>query len=304
MISLTLVALGSYSKNAQAQSNWVTVNSLTDLTDNVVVQSGQPLISGHAYNATMTISVPFTQTQSTFEVSLHPLMKQHGTQFWYRLSEYGGYDPNKFTAGLLSISFNQVEGDLVLSASFSVPQDFTTAPAGLTLHMIKNDVEIVTVKVTGGATVGTYTQDISDEAIQRYLDAYALKSAYISQGKIDPAYSDLVDGILARSHEIYVMGLPDSALSVLDSVDQKYFPAPPNNSMTLILVVVAAIIGVIAVVAVLMLLRTKTRLSNAENTANDIQKELAALEVSATQFDKVLAEKISALKNKIGEILE
>jgi hypothetical protein len=303
-LSLCFFATAGYKASA-ADTNWVTLNSIQDLTDHVTLQSGQALISNHAYNVTFAVDVPFTQTQSTFVVSLQSQMIQSGTQFWYRLSDYNGYDPNGFTAGLKSISFNQVQGHLVLSVLFLVPADYTVTQAGsLSLHAIKNNVNVVTVQVTGGATVGTFSNNFSDEMIQRYLTTYSQKSTYLSQGKIDSAYSNVVNGILSEAQAIYTIGLPDSALAVLNNVDPGNFPAAPSNTMTLLLVVVVVVIAIIAALFAVMFLRAKSRVSSSNDVVNEVQKELAALEVSAVQFDKKLADKISELKNRLGEVFE
>ncbi|MEM2129693.1 MAG: hypothetical protein QXZ70_03740 [Candidatus Bathyarchaeia archaeon] len=307
-ISLSLICtfFGSVCRITKAaDTNWITVNSVKDLTDNVIVQGNQPLLCGHSYNVTLTVNVPFTHTTSAFEVSLYSQFNQHGSQFWYILSGYGGYDPYTFTAGLRTISFKQVEGNLVLSVSFSVPQDLTkTTEGGLTLRKIINNIDVVSVKIKDGTQVGSYKQNVSDPAIQRYLETYSLKSTYISQGKIDPVYSNLINGILEKSQKIYLMGLPDDALSILNNIDPSNFPAPPNNSLNLILIILVVILGVVTLLVALKLLRSRACLSDASNTASALQKELAALEISAMQYDKILAEKISSIKSRIGELFE
>jgi hypothetical protein len=303
-ISFSLIMLSGCGVHA-ADTNWVNVTSIQDLTDHVTLLSGQSLLSNHAYNVTFTVDVPFTQTQSTFQVSLYNQMAQSGTQFWYLLSSYAGYDANEFTGGLKSISFNQVQGQLVLSVVFMVPQDFTVSQSnGLSLHAIKSNVNIVAVQVTGGATVGTLSSNISDESMQRYLTAYSQKSTYMSQGKIDSAYKNVVNGILAQAQAVYVIGLPDTALAILNNVDPSNFPVPPSNTMTLLLIVVVVVLAVIAALVAVMFMRAKSRISNVNNIVNEAQKELAALEVSAVQYDKKLADKVNEIKNRIGEVFE
>jgi len=299
---LTLVTLPCVQA---ADTNWITLNSVYDLTDNVTLQDSQPLTAGHGYNVTFTVDIPYTQSQSEFQVSLNSEMSQKATQFWYLVSSYSGYDATKFTAGLRTISFNQVQGQLVLTAVFLVPADYTISPAGsLSLHGLKSNIRIVEVKVTGGSIVGTLDRGISDEAIERYLGAYSEKSAYISQGKIDSSYSGLINGILSQAQSVYNMGLPDDALAIINTVNQSNFPAPPNNTMSLVLIVVVIVVAAVAGVAALMFMRTKARLGNVCSVVKEVQLELAAQEISAGQFDQKLAEKLAYLKNKIGEAVE
>jgi len=283
-------------------SNWVVLNSIQDLTDNVTLQANQPLTAGHGYNVTVTVDVPFTQTQSEFQVALNPSMSQQSTQYWYLLSNYAGYNGSKFTAGLPSISFDQVQGQVMLSVLFSVPQGFTTTQAGnLNLHFLKDNVNVVTIAVTGGAMVGNLQRQFSDEAIQRYLTAYSQKSTLIPQLKIDSTYTGLVNGILDQARAVYQLGLPDNALTILDIINPTSFPPPPDNmlNMVLIVLVVAMVVG--ATLVAVMYMRANSKLGVMSNTVADVQRDLAALEVSAGQFDRKLADKVKALKERLGE---
>ncbi len=299
-VTIFLLLIGSFS-TCYGEANWVVLSSIRDLTDNVNLQDGQALIAGHSYNVTFTVNVPYTQTQSEFQVSLYPEMGQHSTQFWFLLSSYGGYDPNKFTAGLQNISFNQVEGELALSVLFSIPQDFTITSGNLNQHFIKSNISIVTAKVTGGATVGTLQGQVSDQAIQAYLVAYSQKSTYISQGKIDSTYTTVVNGILTQAQTIYSMGLPENALAVLDVIEPSNFPAPPNNTLNTLLIIAVAAILAIAVLTAIAHLRTRSKLFEMNYMVSEVQKELAALEVSVAQFDRKLGDQVKALKDRMGE---
>jgi hypothetical protein len=310
ILSLTLLSLISIMAASgvgmvAAQTNWISVNSIYDLTDNIAVSLDQPLVSGHSYNLTMSVNVPFTQAQSEFQLTLSDKMSQKATQFWYLDSTYAGYDAQKFNGGLRTITFNQVQGTAILTVVFMVPQGFTLTSAGsLSLHAIKSNTNIVSIQVTGGANVGSFSSNISDESIQQYLAAYSTKSTYISQGKIDSSYTNLVDGILQQAQSIYQIGLPDNAKSILNNIDTAYFPAPPNNSMSMILIVAVVAIAIIAGIAAVLFLRTRTRLQYVMNGVNDVQKELASLEVSAAQSDARLAERITNIKKRLGEIFE
>lgn len=173
------------------QTNWAAVSSMTDTTGNVAVTNGSPLIAGHTYNLSLTVNVPFTQNSSTFTVSVSDNRLQiAGPQFWYvDTPNYPGYSPGNFS-GSRSISFTQIQGTVSLNAVFTVPLSFTETTVGtLTLRFIQPNVDIVSITVTGGSTVGTVTYNVSDEAIQTYLTTYDQKSVLISSGKVDSSYS-------------------------------------------------------------------------------------------------------------------
>ena len=300
---IALMGLLIVSPASAQQVNWVELLSIRDLTGNILLQKEQPLLAGYSYNVTMRINVPFTQP-TYFDVTLDPKMNIKGPQFWYLLTAgYGGYESSRFTPALRTISFKQIQGQLVLSALFSVPSDITESEAGgLKLHFAKVDFQVIKVTVTGGSTVGMVAVKVSDAAIETYLSTYAQKSGLIPVGKIDKAYSRVVNGTLQQSQALYQSGLPEKATSLLNLIDTEAFPAPPNISLMIGLMAGVGALAAIAVILVVLLLRGRAKYGYASSTVGGVQKELAALEVTATQYDKNLADQLKRIRDRLGEV--
>ena len=294
----------SFSLPVAAQSsNWASVVSTQDLTGNATLQPGQPLLAGHAYNMTIKVAVPFNQTNSKFRVSLDGFMLKQGPQFWYlRSTTYGGYDPNNFTAGEHTVSFRQVQGSLELSALFSIPVNLTIQKAGsLSLHFPLSNYSMIKVTVTGGASVGSLTATIEDETIRTYLTTYQAKSTLISSGQIDSSYAPFVNGVLNMSQTLYSMGLADRAASLLNVVTPSTFPAPPNPTLFYSLLGATVVLVLIVIVLLVAMLRGRGKSQFTSSVANDVQKELATLEVTAAKYDKSLADRLKALRDRLSE---
>jgi hypothetical protein len=299
------MALLIVSPASAQQVNWVELLSIRDLTGNVLLQKDQPLIVGHSYNVTIRISVPFSQPTSDFVVALDLNMNLVGTQYWYVLTKnYGGYDPTRFTPGSRAIIFRQIQGQLVVAALFSVPSDITISEAGeLMLHFAKSGFQIIKVTVTGGSTVGTVATKISDAALETYMNTYSQKSSLIPMGKIDKAYSLVVNGILQQAQVLNQSGLPEKATSLLNLIDAEAFPAPPNPSFMIGLMAGVGGLAAIAVILAVLLLRGRTKYGYASSLVGGVQKELAALEVTATQYDKGLADRLKSIRDRLGEVM-
>jgi hypothetical protein len=287
-----------------AQStNWSTVSSVKDITGNVTLSSGEPLLAGHTYNVTVNVAVPFTAS-SQFQVALNIFMNQSGSQFWYVLTpHYGGYNSSSFTGGQRIVSFSQVSGQLVLATVFTVPQTLTIITSqGITFHYLQQNFTLVTVAV-GSSRVGTVQMNVSDQAIQTYLTDYSQKSTLISSGQIDSAYSQIVNSELAQAQSLYNAGLVEQATSLLVTIDPAAFPAPPNSSFVNYLLIGVVVAAVLAVVFLVLLLRSRGRSGFYDSIASEVQKELAALEVTAAQYDKALADRLKRLRERLGERL-
>lgn len=293
------------SNSASASTSWASVVSVRDLTGGTTVQSGQPLIAGHSYNLTFSIAVPFNQTNSQFQVSLNPDLSQQGAQYWYVLSpNYGGYEASNFTAGDRTVSFTQIQGQLTLSAEFQIPVNLTLRSAsGLVLHFPQEDFQLVTVSVSGGSQAGNVSLNVQDQTIETYLSTYQQDSNLISSGKIDSSYSSFVNNVLNQSQSLYSAGLVSQATSLLGVLTSSTFPAPPNSSNTTFLAVGLIVVLVIAVVFAVLAFRRRGQSSVTSTVLSDVQKELAMLEVTATKYDKNLAERLKALRERLNDVI-
>ena len=232
-------------------------------------------------------------------------MQSQGAQYWYvETPNYAGFNPSSFTGGNRTVNFTQIQGQLVLSTEFAIPVDLTTTNAsGLTLHFPQTDFPVVSVTVSGGSQVGNISLTVQDQTIETYLTTYQQDSNLISSGKIAPAYSSFVDGILSQSQSLYNSGLVSQATSLLGVLTSSSFPAPPSNSSSTYLTVGLVVVVIIAIAFAFMAFRRRGQSSVASTVVSDVQRELAMLEVTATRYDKTLAEKLKALRERLNDAL-
>lgn len=302
-LMVIVLALSSSPSHAQSNQNWVSVVGETDLTGNSAMPSGTPFVAGHAYNVTIQVNVPLTQTNSVFQVNLDPHMAPRGAQFWYvKTPQYAGYNATAFSAGTRSVTFKLTQGQVTLSTVFQIPLNLTLSTVGsLTLHLPKTSFPLITVNVVGGSITGQLTTTVQDQTIQAYLSAYQSKSTLISSGKVAPAYSSVVDGILNESQALYGLGLAQEATALLDTISPSSLPSPPSTTLSTI-----TLLGLIAAVIVIIgmgvaMLRGRGRHGYSAGIVSEVQKELAVLEVTASKYDKLLADRLKALRDKLGE---
>jgi hypothetical protein len=305
VLASLLVSLAATPVVAQS-TNWATVISVRDTTGNVTLTSGASLTAGDSYNITVEISVPFSgQSGSQFTLTLNPSMNRTGSQFWYILTPaYPGYNASAFTGGQTVVTFSQVKGNLTVSAIFSVPKTLTTMKFGdVTLHMTLQSVPVVVVNVVGGTSgpVGGVTMSVSDQVIQNYLADYQTKSTLISSGMIDSSYSDAVNSELQQAQSLYSLGLVEQADALLLTIQPSNYPAPPNGSYVTYLLIGVIVAAVLAVVFLVMFMRSRGKSGFYDSIASDVQKELAALEVTAAQYDQSLADRLKRLRDRLGE---
>jgi hypothetical protein len=302
------------SQSGWTPSGWVSSATISDLTGNTPLAQNQPLIAGHSYNTTLTIAVPNTSTSTkTFQVSINPAFLAAANQpiFWaMHTASYLGYNMTGFTSGSKTVTFNYDQGTFKLSAYFQVPVNFTNpattyvTPSGnvsQSIHLTQNNVVIASVVPVGSTSAGDFTASISDQTIQTYLTDYNQTASLVPSGKISATYSPLVNSILNEAQTLYKLGFPDQGTTLLGTITASAFPVPPSGALqTDLLVGLAAAVVVIILLAV-MTLRSRGRSGYSVGIINDVQKDLAVLEVTAAKYDKAMADKLKSLRDKLSE---
>jgi hypothetical protein len=321
VLALFVLAVLSGAAPAHAQTlggwtpgGWVSSGTIQDLTGNSNLAQGQALLSGHSYNMTIQISVPNTSTSTRqFQVSLNSKFGPATGQsvFWVvHTPDYAGYNRTGFTGGDKTVAFNYIQGTVRLSAYFQIPVNFTipvakySTPSGngsLTLHLPQSSVIFVSVVPNGSTSTGSFTASVEDQTIQTYLTGYNQTAALVPSGKIPSTYSSLVNSILAEAQALNKLGLADNGTVLLNALVPSAFPTPPSSSLqTYLLIGLAAAVVVVILLAVVTV-RSRGRSGYSVGIINDVQKDLAVLEVTAAKYDRAMADKLKSLRDKLSE---
>jgi hypothetical protein len=263
---------------------------------------------------TILISVPNTSTSTRqYQVSLNSEFGAATGQsvFWVvHTPEYAGYNRTGFIGGDKTVTFKYVQGTVRLSAYFQIPVNFTipiakySTPSGngtLTLHLPQSSVIFVSVVPEGSTSTGSFTASVEDQTIQSYLTGYNQTAALVPSGRIPSTYSSLVNSILAEAQALNKLGLADNGTVLLNALVPSAFPTPPSSSLqTYLLVSLAAAVAVVILLAVVTI-RSRGRSGYSVGIINDVQKDLAVLEVTAAKYDRALADKLKSLRDKLSE---
>lgn len=317
---LVVVALsGASLANAQSQgawtaTGWVSSGTIYDLTGNSNLATGAALIAGHSYNMSLQVSVPNTSTSTkTFQVSLNSAVASASGQSVYWVVHnptYPGYNRTNFIGGDKTVTLNYVQGTVKLSAYFEIPTGFTapianyTSPSGnssIPLHLPQDSVILVAVVPVGSTGTGSFSASVIDQTIQTYQNDYNQTAALVPSGKIPSTYSSLVNSILAEAQALDKLGLPDQGTTLLNAIVPSAFPTPPNSSLQTDLLAGLAVAVVLVVLLAVMTLRSRGKSGYSVAIINDVQKDLAVLEVTAAKYDKAMADKLKSLRDKLSE---
>jgi hypothetical protein len=313
VLSLSGASLAqAQAQNAWTSTGWVSSATMYDLTGNSNLAQNSALEAGHSYNLTLQISVPNTSV-NTFQVSLNPLLLAATGQpaYWaVHNPSYQGYDRAIFIPGSKSVTFNYTQGTLSLSAYFQVPANFTNpsatfvTPSGNvteSLHLPQDGVILVSVVPGKSTGTGSFSASVSDQTIQTYVNDYNQTAALIPSGKISSTYSTLVNSLLADAQALNKLGFPDQGTALLNAIVPSAFPTPPSGSSMTYLTIGLIVVVLVVILLAVMTVRSRGRSGYSVAIVNDVQKDLAVLEVTAAKYDKAMADKIKSLRDKLSE---
>jgi len=260
------------------------------------------------------VNVPNTSTSTkNFSLSLNPLLLAATGQSVYWVvhnPSYAGYNSAAFVGGSKTVTLNYDQGQVHVSAYFEVPSNFTTpsavfvTPSGNVTKMLnvpQYNVVMISVVPVGSTSTGGFAASVSDQTIQSYSNAYNQTAAYVPSGKIPSSYGPLVNALLTEAQALNAFGLPDQGSNLLQAIMPSAFPTPPSSSLqTDLLGGLAATVIVIILLAVLVV-RSRGKSGYSSTIINDVQKDLAVLEVTAAKYDKAMADKLKSVRDKLSE---
>lgn len=318
MALLSVVVLsGASLAHAQSQAGWtsngwVSGASIQDMTGNSAVAQNQPLLAGHSYNLTLQITVPSTLTNTLFDVSVNNFFGAATGQSVYWVvhnPSYPGYNRTAFVGGSKTVNLSYDTGTVKMSTYFQVPLNFTnpvahySSPSGngtVSLHLPQT-VIFVSVVPHGGTSTGYFSGTVQDQTIAKYSTDYSQATALVPTGKIPSTYEPLISSILAQAQAISKLGLPDNGSALINTLVPSAFPTPPSSSLQTYLLVGLAVAVILVVVLAVTMLRSKGKSGYSVGIINEVQKDLAVLEVTAAKYDRAMADKLKSLRDKLGE---
>jgi len=261
----------------------------------------------------LQISVPNTSTSTeNFSVSLNSAVASASGQSVYWVvhnPSFPGYNRTNFIGGDKTVTLNYVQGTVKLSAYFEIPTGYTAPIANYTsasgnssipLHLPQPMIVVAVVPFSSTGT-GSFSASVIDQTIQTYQNEYNQTFALVPSGKIPSTYSSLVNSILAEAQALDKLGLPDQGTTLLNALVPSAFPTPPNSSLQTDLLAGLAVAVVLVVLLAVMTLRSRGKSGYSVAIINDVQKDLAVLEVTAAKYDKAMADKLKSLRNKLSE---
>ena len=312
-IFLILTVLSAAPTKAVGQGEWIVNYTVKDLrTGQILIQRDfqagintvSPILVGAELDITLTIAVPLTVPGSSLKVSTSMEHSFLQDRYWeissteYRVQNY---NPNQPT-----ITFSQIQGNLVVSCFGSIPSGITetTVGSGTVLHQ-QQDFALIQLTGPSGEILDQIKPAVVDAKIDEYHTLLAKAENTLQvllNTEIAPAYISLYENIMNQSKTVNQQGFTDSAISLLKSLSVT--EAPPSTGTTIADTFFLPAVGVLAalvVIAMLLFMRARGKAGYVSRVVEDQIRDLECLTLRASKVDKTLSSGLQAVEDKLKQ---
>ncbi len=312
IVLFTLTVIFSVSPaNAQAQGSWITSYSVRNLsTGEIILQKTDAyspatafgnLLEGTDVNVTITISVSQTGTGSlTLSTALQKALSQD--KYWELKTT--AYPVQNYNPNAQSVTFNQTQGQLVISCYGTIPTGLTTSSSGsgIQMHLA---APFVLIRITGpSGTLDQIAPQVIDAKIAQYNTLHDTSVNALENLKTEnaaAAYVALYENVINGSELAASAGFVDNAISQLNQLaisEQPPVTAGASMFDTLFLPVAGAL-AVVAVIGIVLFLRAKGRAGYVSQVVEDQIRDLEGLTLRAQRIDKTLSQGLETIEDRL-----
>ena len=211
------------------------------------------------------------------------------------------YNPNQPT-----ITFSQIQGNLVVSCFGSIPSGITetTVGSGTVLHQ-QQDFALIQLTGPSGEILDQIKPAVVDAKIDEYHTLLAKAENTLQvllNTEIAPAYISLYENIMNQSKTVNQQGFTDSAISLLKSLSVT--EAPPSTGTTIADTFFLPAVGALAalvVIAMLLFMRARGKAGYVSRVVEDQIRDLEGLTLRASKVDKTLSSGLQAVEDKLKQ---
>jgi hypothetical protein len=296
-----LVAFSSKPAGAQ-QLAPATITALEVTTVDGKSVKNTPLMAGGTYKINFTIQVAAGLKENC--VLKTSLERGAGMdRFWTLKGDYLGINSDSWQPGQPTLTFQAVEGTAQLELVGSVPANYLSENLAdcQALNMSKK-IAIIELSLASGTVVAERQFEVVNNSIEEYRDALSAKKLLLANTEADPAYSSLVQSLIARAEMESKIGYTDMAMETLKTIPDSGWVKPQGQGSTFYLWIIAGILTVIAAVSIFMFMKARSEISDFRRQSDSQAKNLQILAKKASRIgDPALTAGIEQLRKELEQ---
>ena len=296
-----LIAFGSFPASAQELAPaTITTFEITTIDGKAVKDA--PLMTGGTYKVNFTIEVAAGLKENC--VLKTSLERASGMdRFWTLKGTYAGIDSNAWQPGQSSFTFEAIEGTAQLELVGTVPADYLSKDlaSGQTLNMSKT-IRILELALASGTVVFNRQFEVVNNSIEEYRDALNAKKQLLENTEADPAYTNLVQGLINRAEAEASLGYTDMAMDTLNTIPTTGWIKPQNQASSLYPWIIVGVLAILAAIALFLFMKTRGKIDYFRRQSDSQAKSLKILAKKASRIgDPSLTAGIEQMQKELDE---
>ncbi len=306
--SVSISTSKAQTTSQQTTGGWITsytvknANNQATIIDTSSHQNGY-ILEGDELAVTATISI--SQSSPSTSLSLTTSLQHSDLQqnmYWELDStnyNLGDFNPNSRT-----ITFAENSGTLQITCFGLVPSGSVTqsGPNGITLD-IPTPLNLIVLEDPSGATLDSVTVNITDSAINNYLNVLSQREntlkGYKSSG-VDSGFTQIYQNVIDASKVMEGQGFATAATQMLNGLN---VASPPSASTAGILIPVAGVMAAVAVVFAFLFMRIRGKVSYFQLVVEDQIKDLEGLSMRISRIDRAASSNLESVKDRLKRLV-
>jgi hypothetical protein len=259
-----------------------------------------PLMAGATYKVNFTIEVAAgLKEQAVLKTSL--TRASDSDRFWTLKGDYSGIDATSWQPGQSTLYFDAIPGEAQLVLEGSVPEDYVaeTLSTGQVLHISK-EISILELSLESGTVVSDAKLEVIDSSIEEYRSVLNAKTQLLADMDADPAYTSLVNALVASAEAQASVGYTDFALDTLKAIPNSGWVGPRTSSSYQWIII--GVLGAVTSALAFLSIKARSETGFIKRQTDGQAKRLQILALKASRIgDSGLTEGIEQVRKELQE---
>ena len=314
LLTLTAVYVSAASltpvKAAPGDGQWITDYTVRDGNTGSFIYSNDlttgnedgslRITNNQELEVTVTINVATNNPSSSLTLGTDMQHSSNQDVYWEH-STSDGYDLGSYNPNAASFSFAQNSGTLSITCfGVAVGETETDLGDGIILHKAV-PISLISLTDPSGAVLDEIKPNITDASINDFNTKLKTAQNNLASAGSDPAYANLARNVIDAAKESANVGLTDTAVQMLDSINSS--GAASSQIMSVLFIPLVAVFAVLAALFAFMFFRNRGKVSYYQMVVEDQIKDLEGLTLRAQKIDRTMAASLDSVKDRLKRLV-
>jgi hypothetical protein len=263
-----------------------------------------PVLAGDEYILSFKLNVRQTVDNAVLELRLSDKLDKQSEEVFWEIQTVELPVEEDFNPANRIITFEHKEGIYEISIIGKIERELTKSGTSIQIHLPKN----LTVIELWGPQQTLYDSimvTVIDDKIDDYRFLLAQKETQLEEyrtSNVDPAYIQLFENFLDLSKDQAEIGLVDTALNLLKTMEVEDPPSQTGPSFQeRYFIPITGVLLSLSIICIIFIFRTRSKIGFVTMIVEDQIREMEAIQMRAQRIDRNLAVRLKEINDRLKE---